>query len=77
MSQFTVTGFDACAHMSEETRGADRSAPLAIVLAIGVSAVAGLAYLLAIVFSIQVRHSQYAAACMTLHTKAVTPVAVS
>lgn len=58
MSQFTVTGFDACAHMSEETRGADRSAPLAIVLAIGVSAVAGLAYLLAIVFSIQVRHSQ-------------------
>ena len=54
MSQFTITGFDACAHMSEETKGADRSAPLAIVMAIGVSAVAGFAYLLAIIFSIQV-----------------------
>ena len=55
MSQFTITGFDACAHMSEETTGADKSAPMAIVMAIGVSAVAGFAYLLAVTFSIQVR----------------------
>jgi len=54
MSQFTITGFDACAHMSEETVGADKSAPMAIVMAIGVSAVAGFAYILAITFSIQV-----------------------
>ena len=54
MSQFTITGFDACAHMSEETKGADKSAPLAIVMAISASAVAGFAYLLAIIFSIQV-----------------------
>ena len=54
MSQFTITGFDACAHMSEETKGADKSAPLAIVMAIGASAVAGFAYLMAIIFSIQV-----------------------
>ena len=54
MSQFTITGFDACAHMSEETVGADKSAPVAIVMAIGVSAVAGFAYILAITFSIQV-----------------------
>ena len=55
MSQFTITGFDACAHMSEETRGADKSAPIAIVMAIAASAVAGFAYLLAIIFSIQSR----------------------
>ena len=33
MSQYTITGFDACSHMSEETRGADTAAPVAIVLA--------------------------------------------
>ena len=54
MSQFTITGFDACAHMSEETVGADKSAPMAIVMAISVSAIAGFAYILAITFSIQV-----------------------
>ncbi|DBB05374.1 TPA: hypothetical protein ACH3X3_010590 [Trebouxia sp. C0006] len=53
MSQFTITGFDACAHMSEETVGADKSAPMAIVMAISVSAIAGFAYILAITFSIQ------------------------
>lgn len=40
---------------SEETKGADRSAPIAILLAIGTSAVFGLGYLLALLFSIQVR----------------------
>ena len=40
---------------SEETRGADRSAPIAIVLAIGTSAVFGLGYILALMFSIQAR----------------------
>eukprot|EP00891_Asterochloris_glomerata_P001109 jgi/Astpho2/1109/e_gw1.00020.5.1_t len=53
MSQFTITGYDACAHMSEETKGADRSAPVAIIMAVGASAVFGFAYLLAITFSIQ------------------------
>ena len=60
MSQFTITGFDACAHMSEETVGADKSAPIAIVMAIGVSAVAGFAYILAITFSIQVSKVDFA-----------------
>ena len=60
MSQFTITGFDACAHMSEETVGADKSAPVAIVMAIGVSAVAGFAYILAITFSIQVSTADFA-----------------
>ena len=39
---------------SEETRGADRSAPIAILMAIGASAVFGMGYILALVFSIQV-----------------------
>lgn len=55
MSQFTITGYDACAHMSEETKGADKSAAYAIIIAISASAVAGFAYILAITFSIQVR----------------------
>lgn len=50
----TVAGYDASAHMAEETRGADFSAPLAILLAIGASAVAGWIYVLALLFSIQV-----------------------
>lgn len=54
MSQFTITGFDACAHMSEETKGADKSAAWAIVMAISTSAIAGWGYLLALLFSIQV-----------------------
>ncbi|KAK9915256.1 hypothetical protein WJX75_006770 [Coccomyxa subellipsoidea] len=53
MSQFTLTGFDACGHMSEETKSADRSAPWGIILAIGTSAVVGWGYILALLFSIQ------------------------
>lgn len=39
--------------MSEETRSADRTAAWGIVLAVGTSAMSGLAYVLAIMFSIQ------------------------
>ena len=55
MSQFTVTGYDSCAHLAEETVSADKSAASAILLSVGVAAVAGLAYILALLFSIQVR----------------------
>ena len=54
MSQFTITGFDACAHMSEETKGADKSAAWAIIMAIGTSSIVGFGYILALLFSIQV-----------------------
>ncbi len=40
---------------SEETRGADRSAPIAIILALSTSAVFGLGYILALMFSIQAK----------------------
>ena len=42
LAQYTITGFDASAHVSEETKGARVNAPKAIVRAIYVSAIAGL-----------------------------------
>ena len=42
LAQYTITGFDASAHVSEETTDAGRSASVAIVRAIYVSAIAAL-----------------------------------
>ncbi len=42
LAQYTITGFDASAHVSEETVGARTAAPKAIVRAIYVSAIAAL-----------------------------------
>ncbi|RKP06509.1 APC amino acid permease [Thamnocephalis sphaerospora] len=53
MSQFTMTGYDASAHMTEETKRADVAGPIGILMAVGVSFVAGLAYLLGLTFAIQ------------------------
>lgn len=52
-SQFTMTGYDASAHMTEETMNADVAGPVGIMMAVGVSFVAGLGYLLALTFGIQ------------------------
>ena len=40
LAQYTITGFDASAHVSEETHGAATSAPKAIVRSIYISAIA-------------------------------------
>ncbi|KAI9358610.1 amino acid transporter [Zopfochytrium polystomum] len=53
IAQYTLTGYDASAHVTEETRQADVAGPIGIVLAIGVSSVAGFIYLLALLFVIQ------------------------
>ncbi|KAH9943579.1 APC amino acid permease [Amylocystis lapponica] len=53
MAQYTLTGFDASAHMTEETHNAAMSGPIGIVMAIGVSAVLGWFLLLGLLFSIQ------------------------
>lgn len=45
--------------MSEETKSADRTAAWGIVLAVGCSAISGLIYVLALMFSIQVRIKSY------------------
>jgi amino acid transporter len=42
LAQYTITGFDASAHVSEETRNARTSAPKAIVRSIWISAIAAL-----------------------------------
>lgn len=52
-AQYTITGFDASAHMSEETKNATWSAPLGVLTSIIVSAVFGFGVLLAFLFSIQ------------------------
>lgn len=53
MSQYTLTGFDASAHLSEETHDASWSAPLGVISSVGISAVFGLFVLLSLLFSIQ------------------------
>lgn len=53
LSQYTMTGFDASAHLSEETRKASWSAPIGVISSVGFSALFGLFVLLAFLFSIQ------------------------
>ena len=53
MSQYTILGFDASAHLCEETRKAVRDAPFGLLSAIGGSAVIGFILLVALLFSIQ------------------------
>ncbi|KAK7343429.1 hypothetical protein VNO77_12171 [Canavalia gladiata] len=52
MSQYTLTGFDASAHMTEETRDADRNGPKGIISAVGISIVVGWVYILGITFAV-------------------------
>lgn len=52
MAQYTITGYDASAHMSEETRQASRSAAWGIVMSVVVSVVFGFALLVAVTFAV-------------------------
>ena len=52
LAQYTITGFDASAHVSEETTGAATSAPKAIVRSIYISAIAAFAMNLAMLIAI-------------------------
>jgi amino acid permease (GABA permease) len=53
MAQYTYTGYDASAHVAEETHDASRAAPRGIVLSVVVSVIAGFVLLFAITWSIQ------------------------
>ncbi|KAF9244151.1 amino acid/polyamine transporter I [Melanogaster broomeanus] len=53
IAQYTLTGFDASAHMTEETHNAAMTGPMGIIIAIGVSAVLGWFLILGLLFSIQ------------------------
>ena len=52
LGMYTFTGYDASAHMSEETHDPARRAPIGILTAVGVSAVAGYAYLVGLTLAI-------------------------
>lgn len=53
LAQYTLTGFDASAHMTEETNNAATAGSWGILMSIGVSAVLGWFLLLGLLFSIQ------------------------
>ncbi|KAL3501781.1 hypothetical protein ACH5RR_036230 [Cinchona calisaya] len=52
MSQYTLTGYDASAHMSEETKSADKNGPKGIISSIGISIIVGWGYILGITFAV-------------------------
>ncbi|XP_050372446.1 amino-acid permease BAT1 homolog isoform X3 [Argentina anserina] len=52
MSQYTLTGYDASAHMTEETKSADINGPKGIISSIGISIIVGWAYILGITFAV-------------------------
>ena len=53
MAQYTFTGYDASAHLSEETHNASPAAPRGIVMSVVVSLVAGFLLLFAVTWAIQ------------------------
>ena len=53
LAQYTFTGYDASAHMTEETHGADVSGPRGIVMSILVSLAAGWVLLIGVTYAIQ------------------------
>jgi amino acid transporter len=52
-AQWTYTGFDASAHMAEETSDPRQTAPWGILLSVGVAGVAGYALLIALTLAVQ------------------------
>jgi amino acid transporter len=58
LTQWIMTGYDASAHVTEETRDPGRTAPWGIVLAVGVSAVVG--YLLIFTMTLSIPHLEQA-----------------
>ncbi len=52
MAQYTITGYDASAHMSEETRAASRAAATGMVMAVVVSVIFGFILLVAVTFAV-------------------------
>ncbi|WP_338865815.1 amino acid permease [Myxococcus stipitatus] len=74
-AQWTFTGYDASAHVSEETRDPTRNAPWGIFLSVAVSAVAGYLLLGAVTLAIRDLPATAAAANPFLHvlTQALGP----
>ena len=56
LTMYTITGYDASAHISEETHGAEHSSPKGVWRSVFYSAVIGWIVLLAITFAVQKSH---------------------
>ena len=52
MAQYTYTGYDASAHMSEETRKASRAAAWGVVMSVVMSVIFGFILLVAVTFAV-------------------------
>jgi amino acid transporter len=52
MAQYTYTGYDASAHMSEETKSASRAAALGVVMSVVMSVIFGFILLVAVTFAV-------------------------
>lgn len=53
LSCYTITGYDASAHLSEETQNASWNAAMGVLMSIGVSAIFGFFLIISYLFSIQ------------------------
>lgn len=53
LAQYSLFGYDAAAHLTEETKGAEVNGPIAILYSLGIISVLGWAVILALTFSIQ------------------------
>ncbi|KAB5554348.1 amino acid permease-domain-containing protein [Coniochaeta sp. 2T2.1] len=53
LTQYTLTGFDASAHLSEETKKASWSAPIGVISSVGFSSLFGFFVIMTYLFSIQ------------------------
>jgi amino acid transporter len=62
LAQYTFTGYDASAHMTEETHDAARTGPRGIVMSIVVSLAAGWVLLIGLTFAIQNYDTEVASA---------------
>lgn len=52
-SQYTLSGYDSAAHMSEETKNSQSGSPFGILVSVGANALSGLAFLLAVSFMVK------------------------
>lgn len=59
LAQYTLTGYDASAHMTEETRDASVSGPRGIMTSIWVSVVAGFVLMLGLTFALPMDQAAY------------------
>jgi amino acid transporter len=67
MSQYTITGYDASAHMSEETRQASLGAAWGIVMSVVVSVIFGFILLVAVTFAIPAKGPSDVSAFIVQH----------